>query len=504
MIKLFKPSEEVNVKKMQKINSDLRLMLKKIFLNEIPNNDYTIEDLQNFCISLIKGQRNSQNLTGIKPGSWCVAPNADEMGSDARVDFAFYPTYVIIAILTKIKMDYPYFAARIENYDKVLKLGMKFSTYRELYGHGYEGFEQLLDAILIFGEGSIYQFLKSDKDYCPELLKILESIKIELTDRINNGSTKTFGYEIDVKEIIIMALKIFENDVASNISLENYAKNTNEAEKYLLHLDTMLSKHINLPDEIKEVIQNFKHITKSQIIFLDKVSNLINKINEIRTTTDSDDIKLFEISNYLTEEIEVHNPREYINDIEKWLKDWNKLEYDSIKFLTSAEQLIKLIEQRKLEDYSPTIIQFCRTLENEILKKIFAIYNEDFNKRIKNKKDFIKQDLINKTTENFAKKLNKDELNRCTLGEMNFILNLLKSDGDTYKNSNLLKDFKEFIFKYFEANILEQKYLDQIDKITKNYRNKAAHPSLLDFNIAVECKNKVKECLINFILNYKI
>lgn len=174
-MKEFKNSEIVDIEKMRKINFELREVLKNLYFKKIPNNyDYNLKELEHFCFSLLKGQRNADNLPNIKPGSWCVAPNSDYMDGEARGEFIFYPTYIAVAILTKMKINYPNFTSQIKNYDEILKLGMQFSTYRELSGHGYNGFNETINNIIILGEGSVYQFLLNNPEYCPELLLLLK------------------------------------------------------------------------------------------------------------------------------------------------------------------------------------------------------------------------------------------------------------------------------------------------------------------------------------------
>ncbi len=82
MIKKFRITDEVDVRKMEDIVNEMRDLLEKLVSGEIPNDDtYTHSDLKDFCTSLINGQRNDMGL--MKPGSWCVAPSANNMPSDA-------------------------------------------------------------------------------------------------------------------------------------------------------------------------------------------------------------------------------------------------------------------------------------------------------------------------------------------------------------------------------------------------------------------------------------
>lgn len=66
-----------------------------------------------------------------------------------------------------------------------------------------------------------------------------------------------------------------------------------------------------------------------------------------------------------------------------------------------------------------------------------------------------------------------------TLGDMNFIMSLLKEDGNTLKASKLLQHFRQFALQYFEKRIFEKRFLADVNTITTQYRNKAAHLSVL-------------------------
>ena len=69
--------------------------------------------------------------------------------------------------------------------------------------------------------------------------------------------------------------------------------------------------------------------------------------------------------------------------------------------------------------------------------------------------------------------------------------------------SPLLQDFRNFAVRYFGERIVDKQYLDQLDRINKDFRCKAAHPYVLDSEIAERCRDQVRSCLNELILNYK-
>ena len=151
------------------------------------------------------------------------------------------------------------------------------------------------------------------------------------------------------------------------------------------------------------------------------------------------------------------------------------------------------------KDYAPFIIQYCRTIENEILKKLFEAYH----KYIIKSDDFetvIEYALSIDKTNKFAKKLKYDKRDY-TLGEMTWIMNLIKEGGSTLSNNKLLQDFRNFTIRYFKESLIEKEFLDKLNYITVNFRNKAAHPYIMTLEIAKECQKLIRESL-NELLDY--
>jgi len=167
---------------------DMKDTLVAIDAGEIPNNiDYTISELLKYCQTIIDGQREELGVT--KAGSWSVAPNDDSMPSDARVEFIFEPTYIAVSILCRVLLDHPWIAIQITGFVDSLKKGLKFCTYRELRGHGYEDIDGMLDALMILTMGKVPVLLEKSPDFCPELHLIFQSIEKYLSDALVSGKT---------------------------------------------------------------------------------------------------------------------------------------------------------------------------------------------------------------------------------------------------------------------------------------------------------------------------
>lgn len=251
---------------------------------------------------------------------------------------------------------------------------------------------------------------------------------------------------------------------------------------------------------------------------IDKLTNGLLEIRKRMNISEGDNERIedviTEMEEWITASITSQSVliENYVNAVCLWLTGgWDRLEKDSQSFLPQAELLFEIIEQTNTKDYSPFIIQYCRAFENELLIKLFSAYTTDLRSRKKDLlNNFLSDDLEkDKETNKPKKKTFKfaDFINRnikiYTFGDMTFIMNLLKADGNTLKESRLLQDFRDYTIRYFGEQIVDKTYLEQIDRITKDFRNKAAHPYILDVDAAKACREQVRKCLNELILNYK-
>ena len=132
----------------------------------------------------------------------------------------------------------------------------------------------------------------------------------------------------------------------------------------------------------------------------------------------------------------------YIEEIKRWLDLWELLDLQSQKFLPIAEFIFDELSKLEDADYAPFVVQYCRTLENEILKKLFEAYHSKGLISI-SRDELVKDDLKNQKTEKFALMVKRNKVTY-TLGDMNFIMALLKQGGNTLNKSPLLQHFRVF------------------------------------------------------------
>lgn len=216
------------------------------------------------------------------------------------------------------------------------------------------------------------------------------------------------------------------------------------------------------------------------------------------------DRKLDIIKKEISEEISI-----YIELSKKLIENWDKLDDLSKEVIPLAEYLYSKIQEIPDVDFSPVILQYCKALENELLKKLFIDFTISINKKYKNIEKFISKDLSNvqKSTNKFASyilKYREKPRNKIkyTLGEMQFILNLNRSKK-IVEESPLLQEFIKFIgIKFNQAKILSKEFIKEIEKITKQFRNKCAHPYKLGIESARACKERVPKDL-DYFLNSK-
>ena len=90
-----------------------------------------------------------------------------------------------------------------------------------------------------------------------------------------------------------------------------------------------------------------------------------------------------------------------------------------------------------------------------------------------------------------------------TLGDMNFIMALLKQGGNTLNESPLLQHFRTFTISYIDEKIVEAEFLKDVNKLTNDFRNKAAHPYSISIDLAKECQILLRKSLNVFLESVK-
>lgn len=125
-----------------------------------------------------------------------------EIPGDARVDFCWMPTYICTAILMKAYMtDSSSFTSKEES---ALLEGLKMSSGKNLRGHGYDAFKGQIEALEIFMNTGLREFLDIHKDFCTEFSEMISKIITKFDDMETNE--EFFGpwgesYESEIRSV---------------------------------------------------------------------------------------------------------------------------------------------------------------------------------------------------------------------------------------------------------------------------------------------------------------
>ena len=278
-------------------------------------------------------------------------------------------------------------------------------------------------------------------------------------------------------------------------------------------------------EEIKKDIEVIKKTTAKTEEKISEILSVVRDLNEAFGTVKSMPIDVEEKLILFNQELDqklltVQSENQdqldrYADIVQKWLSfDWDRLDALSKQFLPSAEYLFTQLARFPDTDLSPFIIQYCRALENEILKKIFRAYLQSLIEReIDIEKDF---------SWDFGKKESGKPNNENTLKLAKYIRGCLLKDrstwffelgtmetylryltGKTVGRSPLLQDLRDFIFTYFERNVIEVEFLDELRRITTEHRNRAAHTDIITIEEAKKGKREIRDVIIQFLEYYK-
>lgn len=288
----------------------------------------------------------------------------------------------------------------------------------------------------------------------------------------------------------------------------------------------LMTKYLADFENVKNDIAEIKEIstrTEEKVnLVLDTVTELQNNFNHIKNGPSLIDDKLHMLNDELDKKINLLRQdnagqlKQYESALERWFKfEWDKLEDLSKSYLPPAEFLLEQLSRMNISDLSPFIIQYCRALENELLQKIFRAFVHSLIKRGVRIDEIFAWDLgtkesgkpNNSNTQKLAKYLKKcldsDESKWFfELGTMEVNLRYLK--GNSVKKSPLLKDLRSFVLEYFEDDVMAVEFLDELKRITIEYRNRAAHPGQISLEEAKIGQKDIRELLKAFLESYKM
>jgi len=240
------------------------------------------------------------------------------------------------------------------------------------------------------------------------------------------------------------------------------------------------------------VLQNQADMKKSIGSIAEMMISLDDRVGKIKGLSRDEEGKISRLERTIDELIAKTSKAAkdldfYKLEIQKWFDHWEELDDASRKFLPVAEFLLDQLDESNSPDYSPFILQYCRVLENELKKKLFESYHTHLSSTLSDKQLTELTSQQPRKAQDFARIVLRNELFKYTLGAMNKILLKLDMAAEE-QSSTLLSDFQVYVLRYYNVNVLEKKYLESISNITKNYRNRSAHASVMSVVQAKECQ----------------
>ncbi|QIZ08508.1 hypothetical protein HFZ78_18830 [Priestia megaterium] len=320
-----------------------------------------------------------------------------------------------------------------------------------------------------------------------------QSELIELREKIATFKEKYKHEKIRSKEIIELANNRYEK------ILHVLSFNTNSMNHLSERMDEVHEKVSYLIDLVSNMDKDIKEIKREGKDELEVIQSMMKKIDKT------------------VNKITLETYDNYVKKTKEWIvPHWEKLHYLSKRLLPSADMLFENIGQLENTDPSPYILQYCRSLENELRIKVFVAYLQDLKRREVDVQDQFSWDLEvnennrpfsrNRSSYDFASKVNgllgKDEKDwHFELGNMSILLKNIT--GRTVERSPILQDFKEFILCYFDDHFVDAELFEKIKNVSREYRNRAAHPNVITFEEAIEGKEIIKELILRVLKDYK-
>lgn len=331
------------------------------------------------------------------------------------------------------------------------------------------------------------------------LVPILPSVNLELASERKLKElphAELLKIEADYNDLKVRCEKLEKE----NASLKSHKEVLDIVSLTLTKVMEISDKIDDISETLKRLTDDFKDIKELPRSADERIARLESKLDEVLPSLIKDQKQI----------------QDYIVEIRRWFERFDMLEAISQKYLPEAEFILDFISTKLEEpDYSPFVIQYCRAFENELLKKLFRAYLQSLIDRKIDVESAFEWDFGRKPSGN----LNNEDTNKLAktikkclsknpeewffeLGSMEFNLRYLT--GNTVAKSPLLQDLKKFVLDRFEQDVLSAEYLDDIKKITKDFRNKSAHPNLISKEVACEFHRLIKECLIKLMESYKL
>lgn len=302
------------------------------------------------------------------------------------------------------------------------------------------------------------------------------------------GELNPYIGEIDKRIDVVELLDGIEDPRARKRKLEKEKKEEkhfhehthyHEGDKYGNIENAIIKSEIKAKDFIQTKTEGISPEQLQEIL-----NNLISEFNKKQNYPAAVEEKLDDLYDLVDKSIaSSFKNRTYFETkiVKKWLPDYNQLNDLSLEYLLSAEFLFDVIYKSNGDDYSPFILQYCRSIENELKKKIFEAFKAEFVvSHSIDMNSFLFWDNTN--NKKFCKAISKPDKD-FMLGDMIEYLEKV-NDSSLITNSPLMQEFKNFLAKNFEINILlRADFIKNLSDMKDLFRNEAAHPNKNDLDM---------------------
>lgn len=234
-------------------------------------------------------------------------------------------------------------------------------------------------------------------------------------------------------------------------------------------------------EKLNEIIYFDKDLRELIFSLKEQLSKLSNDLVEIKSSNQETDVKIDAIYTKLdNENFDNVGIESYESSVKDLLSDYKLLESESFDFIVTALFIRGKLEDSSAEDFSMYILQYCRAIENELLKKVFITYYDFLNSM----KEEVKENLLmsefqNKKSGVFAKMLFKGHT-KFTLGMMEKVLSFIwKANGRSLQSSPLLQSFRSHVVGILNQDFLNKDQVIDLGILIQDFRNKAAHTEII-------------------------
>ena len=174
----FMRTETVDLNTWSKVNHDLKKMMEAAVSGE-----YTQAELADFCRQAVRDGKALPKDTGMV--FWGF-DDPETMPSDARCEFFYLPTYLMVLTMISGINRYPELM-QIEGVNDILSRGLCACTGRGLSGSGYDSYANLMENLKMFIEAGVPLFLRNHPGICDGFCEMFDDLIEHIRNDYNRG-----------------------------------------------------------------------------------------------------------------------------------------------------------------------------------------------------------------------------------------------------------------------------------------------------------------------------